>query len=40
MCPKAQVDSVGHGEAAQCHTRELTFTSILLSLAWLLFEST
>ena len=38
VCPGARVDMAGHGGAVQCRTRELTFTSTLLSLAWLLFK--
>lgn len=38
VCPRARGDSAGHGEAVQRHTRELTFASTLLSLAWLLFK--
>lgn len=38
MCPGARVDSGGHREAIQRRTKELTFASTLLSLAWLLFK--
>lgn len=34
----SSVDSAGHTDTVQCCTRELTFPSILLSLAWLLFN--
>lgn len=34
----SSVDSTEHRVTVQCHTRELTFRSTLLSLAWLLFK--